>query len=359
MATLLENFEFMGTTVYRNLRGITTGDLLRAGTASGLASGASGLFGGGLVIVGPTPTGESALSANNLKESLVSSLALVSPVAKTGAAALLAAKTGTMGLKLRGVAALTSRVKGLLSARLFVTLGIFTSIPAIYSFFVRTTQYTWNFNWNISDKELDQQLKAKLDQLYGMLGGLAGSTLGYLVCGALPGVASFAFNPAAARVLLGGKGPDGKFEAGTLTEEASDEVRSQLASITNSAFQALVNAQIMRSFKGMRRWLKRPGTPFYEILKASMGKDFEKWGEEGRPAWSFAKVTEDRIEAIKDPRLRNFTEEFVENFADSCIEAGYIVADGISTAMAAQKLMQQQMLGAQQTVEITFDRSSI
>lgn len=358
MATLWENFEHLGTTVYYNLRGITLDDVRRAQKDSVFSSGASALFGGGDVIVDPIPTGESALSPNNLKESLLSSLLLATPVGKTGAAALLAAKTGSMGVKQRGIAALIMRARGLLSGRLFITLGIFASIGAIYAYSLRTTQYVWNFNWQISDKELDQQLKNKLDALYGMLGGLAGSTLGYLVCGALPGVAAFAFNPAAARVILGGKGPDGKFEPGTLTEEASDEVRAQLASLTNGAFQALTNAQILRSFQGIRRWLKRPGTPFYEILKASMGKDFEKWGEEGRPAWSFAIATEERIEKIKDPRLRNFTEEFVENFADSCIESGYIVADGISTAMAAQKLMQQQLLGAQRTVEITFDRSS-
>lgn len=248
----------------------------------------------------------------------------------------------------RGAAGLWRLVSpgiGYLTSNLFVKIGIITSLPALFGTAVRTYQYVYNFNWNQTDQELDSKLKSQMESLYGLTGGLLGSSVGYLVCGALPGATAFAFNPTMARAIMQDLG-----------DEAKDELMGQLAQCSQTAFQTLVNAVITKSFQGTRKWLKRPGTPIYNILVAALGDDnFTKWGDSNRPSFSFAEAVETRVENIKDPRLRNFTEEFLENFSDSCLEASYTVVNTIESQMAAQKLMQQQLLGQQRTVAISFN----
>lgn len=99
-----------------------------------------------------------------------------------------------------------------------------------------------------------------------MTGNVLGSALGYITCGALPGVVAFAFNPAVAKVALR-----------DVNEEAKEEVYSQLATIAQGALRTLVNAVTAKAFKSARRWLKRPDSPFYDILKSKLGKNFTQW----------------------------------------------------------------------------------
>lgn len=263
-------------------------------------------------------------------------------------------KFGEVGLGILAITGISRGAAGLwrlispgigwLSSNLFVKIGVITSLPAMFGFGVRTTQFVFNFNWNQTDKELTEKLKGQMESLYSLTGGLLGASMGYLVCGALPGAASFAFNPAVARAVLDEVG-----------DEAKDELLGQMAQCANTAFQTLVNAVVTKSFMGARKWLKRPGTPIYNVLQAQLGENFTKWGDAERPSFSFNQAIENRVEKIKDPSLRNFTEEFLENFSDSCLEASYVVVNTIESQMAAQKLMQKQLLGQQQTIAINFN----
>lgn len=229
-----------------------------------------------------------------------------------------------------GIIGLKFGLGGLLSSNLF-KFGLLASLPQLWGFVVNTVQYVFNFNWNITDKELDQQIEAKINTFYGMIGQTAGTAMGYLVCGALPGAVSFAFNPTVARVVLANVG-----------EEAKSEVYGQIAQISRGCLNTLVQAAVGKSFKSSRRWLKNPKSPFYKILKDKLGDKFTNWGESAQPSFSFNQSVENRVEKIKDPRLKNFTQEFLENFSESCIEAGYIVTTSIYEQMAAMKLMQEQ-----------------
>ncbi len=225
-----------------------------------------------------------------------------------------------------------------------VSSGVIVSLPNIYSFFVQGFYGVWNFNWNATDQELDKQLEQQLLGLYGQLGAVAGSAVGYLVCGALPGTLAFAFNPTLAAAILK-----------DVAEEAKQEVYAQVAAISNTAFRLLMSKVLIESFKGTRRWLKRPGTPMYEALKTALGENFTKWGDAGRPSFTIAGAVDDRVEKIKDERLKRFTEEFLENFGDACIDAGYTVVNSIESYMAAQKLMQDQILGDDQLIEVEVE----
>ncbi|MBD2743655.1 hypothetical protein [Coleofasciculus sp. FACHB-1120] len=223
-------------------------------------------------------------------------------------------------------------------------IAILVALPVLWSLGLKAIQYVYTFNWNVTDAELDKQLETKLEALYGMTGALVGQLMGYFICGALPGTVAFAFNPAVAKVVLS-----------NVAEEAKEEIYEQLAIIAQGALSTLTNALAIKAFQGTRKWAKRPGSPVYNILKEALGENFTKWGDEGRPSFSFSGQVEERVEKIKDPKLKNFSEEFLENFGEACIHAGTITVTSIHSQMAAQKLMQEQLIGKQQTIAIDLN----
>jgi hypothetical protein len=206
----------------------------------------------------------------------------------------------------------------------------------------------YSFNWNVTDAEIKKQLEGRLNNLYSQLGSAVGSALGWLACGVLPGTLCFFFNPAVAAVILK-----------DVTEEMAEEVWGELAGLQHGATQLLGNAVVAQSFMNTRRFLKKKDSPFYDILKDHFGDRLDKWGNDGQPSWSFQKKVEDKIETIDDPRLKNFTEEFVESLIDSCIEALQMVGRDIGTHLAANAMMQRHLAGlgsGRATVQLDFSR---
>lgn len=231
-----------------------------------------------------------------------------------------------------GVFALITFGTWLLAAPLLVQLGVLLGLTALFAFGIRAIQYVWNFNWAISDQEIEQQIKASFDGFYGLFGEFAGSLMGYLVCGALPGTLALAVNKSVAVAIFS-----------ELGEEAKDELLGQLAGLATTILGTLLNAAILKAFKSGRRYLKKkPNNPLSKILREKMGEEnFKKWGNQSGQTFSLSGQTEEYVENIKDPRLRNFTEEFLEGFSEACIEAGYIVVNTIESQMAAQHIMQR------------------
>lgn len=222
--------------------------------------------------------------------------------------------------------------------------GVFTFV---WSGLVNTSQYVINFDLNISDAALDAQLVNRLNSFYGMLGSVVGSSTGYLVCGAIPGSVAFAFNPGVAAAAMK-----------DLDDDARAEVLGQVNSIARSAFQTLINAELANRFKSTRRFLKlNPDNPFAVAMRKILGEEnFKKWGEANRPSFTIAQdIIEKRIESIKDPRLKSFLENALENFSDSCIESGFILANNFDSQLAAYSLMNRAVLGNPTDVVITFD----
>ncbi len=229
-----------------------------------------------------------------------------------------------------GIVALISFGTWLLAAPLLVQLGVLLGLSALFAFGIRAVQYVWNFNWAISDTEIESQIQQSFEGFYGLFGEFAGSLMGYLVCGALPGALSLAINKSVAVAVYA-----------ELGEEAKDELLGQLAGLANTVFGTLMNAAILKAFKSGRRYLKkRPNNPISQILREKMGEEnFKKWGNQSGQTFSLSSQTEEYVENIKDPRLRSFTEEFLEGFTDSCLEAGYTVVNTIESTMAAQHIM--------------------
>lgn len=237
----------------------------------------------------------------------------------------------------------------LLTLPLLVQLGIIVTLTAIFSLIVIAVQTIYNFDFAITDTEIEEKVKSAFDAYYERVGEVAGKLTGYLVCGALPGSLAFCFNKTMGAAI---------FE--NLKNESKDEIVSDIAAISRSVLQMFAQLLLLKGFKSARKWIKRPGTPLHDLIKKKMGaKNFEKWGKEkfDKP-FTIANKVEERVELIKDPNLKNFTQGFLEGLSEGCIEAGYITAATMDAHIAAQALVARRM-GLSRTdsvVAITFDR---
>jgi hypothetical protein len=235
---------------------------------------------------------------------------------------------------------------GALTVSFLAAGAIGFTLTQVVSVVANTTNFVFNFNANASDAELDAALEAKIESFYGLLGSAVGSSMGYLVCGALPGAIAFAFNPAVGAAIMR-----------DLDDDARDEVYQHVNSISRMAHQTLINATLADKFKSSRRFLKKnPNNVFAKGVKKLMGEEnWKKWGESNRPSWTIHQdVIEKRIEAIPDKGQRQFFEEALEEFADTCLEASHIVANTLDSQMASQALMRTATLGRPADVRISF-----
>ena len=224
--------------------------------------------------------------------------------------------------------------------------GIAFSFQAIWGVCVQSALNLYFFDWNQTDEELDQVVRANYNALGGALGGAAGTSVGYLLCGALPAVSIFAFNEGLGAYLLKEVG------AAYL-----DEISGQLSAVVASTWRALSTHFMIWSFKNVRKWLKKDDNFFAQVIFGERYADIKKsWGEQNTPSWSFAIGVENWIESIKNPFFRAFAEEFVEEGIEACIEAGYVITGGIDQYIIGQKLAQQSVLGKERAVEVIPNR---
>jgi hypothetical protein len=207
-----------------------------------------------------------------------------------------------------------------------VTGFIRWSWEALWSGIIAATQFLYNFNWNISDAELDRQIEQTWNQLAGTAGGTLGNAVGWLACGVLPGTIIFTFNE-----------PLGAYILKNVGEEALEELASNLSNLTRLTFAAASKHAFAYLFKKIRRRI-RGEVP-----------------EDAKP-WSFANQVEEAVESIPNEAMKNFTEEFLEEAAEACIEAGYVVANSLDSWTASQRMSREALMGEQRVIEIEFER---
>jgi hypothetical protein len=247
-----------------------------------------------------------------------------------------------------GVAALLTWAAGSVLGSALVTAGILAALPMLYQFIAASIQVIYNFNWNQTDTQLDEIIDNQMKNLYGVLGEAAGQAVGQFI-GGLAGKAVYLVNPAAARVVTEG-----------LSEERKDEVYSNMAAIHMASSQLLASVAWTKGFKSARRWLKKPDSPFYGMLKSIFGENFTKWGDEGQPSFTFSNYVEEKIETIPDEAWRNFTENFVEGLMEGLTGTLQQTSNAIRNYMVANAIMQRHSLNPQTLVaRIKFDRNEV
>lgn len=238
----------------------------------------------------------------------------------------------------------------LLSGVKWVASWVGFGLTTLLDWIVTTVQFVWNFNWNASDKELDQSVASAFNALGGSLGGTIGNSLGYLACGALPAAVVFYFNE-----------PMGIHILKNVGEEALDELCGNVANLVRQAGNLLIRAVVVSTYKNLRSVLRKPDSVVRREL-VNQGKlnpdQIDKAIAARNKPWSFAIAFDDFIDGIPNEFLRNFTEELFEEFAEACIEAGYVVANSAESFIASQRMANDGFFGNDRTIEITLNRDA-
>lgn len=212
----------------------------------------------------------------------------------------------------------------------------------------------WSFNWNATDEDLDKSWANFVSNLAGLAGGVIGNAVGWLVCGAIPGLAVAKFNKVLGMRILKEVG-----------EEALDELCSNTWNLVRQAANGLARAGMINLYKSTRRAIKRIvagdsdwAKGFSMLAGEGAVQALKGWGEKGSRPWSFALKQEELIESIPIPWLQNFVEEAVEEFQDSCEEAWYVVAATADQWIQEQRFAKQAIHGEMDVVEIYPDREN-
>lgn len=232
----------------------------------------------------------------------------------------------------------------------------------VVSLFVQATNFVMNFNWNATDKELDARLKQDMARLGGLVGGTLGNAFGWLLCGVVPGLVIYKFNPLLGLKVLKDVG-----------EEGLEELAFNLATLVRSVLASAATRIVIESYKGMRRFLKawandqaniplganvNAGLKFLEVLVPGIKGKIKRWGEEGSKPWTFAKARDELIEKLPDGFIEEFAEEFVEETWDACVEALYVVAADVDQWMLEQQIEKEFKNGPEEVVEIRPNREN-
>lgn len=227
------------------------------------------------------------------------------------------------------------------------------SFSSLFGLFVSAITFIDNFDWNASDAQLDMGLETAWSQFGGILGGAVGNTLGWLLCGLGTASGIFLFNE-----------PLGLYLLKEVGEEAFDEILASMRNVLYYSFRLATRAFFVGAYKNLRKLAKKilldPDSDISAMLKGILGLSddaIKSWGS-GKQPWILSQKRENAIESIKSPFWENFVEEGLEEFSDACIESGYVIAGGLDSWFAAQKLTQNTLLGQERAIEITPNRAA-
>lgn len=192
----------------------------------------------------------------------------------------------------------------------------------IWGWIVAGFNYLWAFNWQATDEELNEQIKQSWLMVETRMFGLVGRAFGYLMCGAVPGAIVATFNAPLAAFLLK-----------ELGDEAVSDLLGELGGFFQLAGQAALQSMFLKAYQSIRSLIKRANkNPVIRRALNSVGVNnnvIDKWGEEKGKTWSFSQGLQNWIEGLNDERLQSNVEEFIDEFSDSCLESGYVLAEGL------------------------------
>jgi hypothetical protein len=219
------------------------------------------------------------------------------------------------------------RFFGFLSA---IFRGVGFSFGAIFGAVVRASQAISTFDWNASDREIQEQINARNNALAGTWGATIGSGTGWLV-GIGIGYGLTIVCPVIGSANLA------KLVAGEATLEALEEVGSTAINAVRQTAATLGTNALLSGYRRFRR---------------ALGIN----PPDSAPSWTISGKIEEKIDSIKNPTIRSFTEEFVDEFFDSFIEAGYIFAYELDSQLAAARAANAG--GVSRAVRITPDKEA-
>lgn len=233
--------------------------------------------------------------------------------------------------------------------------GIAFTFQAIWGLIVEATSAIYNFDWNITDRTIDQQFEQAKIMIAGQLGETAGNAFGYLACGVIPSASILVFNEPLALYLLKKVG-----------EEALDELAGNLQALITISFRLLLRSFFLDSYKNIRKAIKsyirtrstREKSAINSFFNGKITDAIDNWGEENSKPWSFSLEVQERIESIDNDLLQEFVEEFYDESKDACIEAGYVIAEGLDEWVLQQSQAEAYREGNEELIELLPDRNA-
>jgi hypothetical protein len=220
-----------------------------------------------------------------------------------------------------------------------------------FGFLVSNITTLTQFDWNATDEEIKKEYETMKAGLASASGALVGRGVGSMVAISLGGVAGLTVpkisGAGLARELIKAGSEEAK-------EEIIDEALSVVQYMKNSATKVLVLEGYMR----FRTLLKSVDEP---ILAAMFGPKAAKyiknvWGTKTAPEFRIAEKFEEKIESIKNPLLRTFVEEAIEEGIESFIEVGMIIAIQLDESL--QQYLLGTGAGSERTIELIPDSNN-
>ena len=222
------------------------------------------------------------------------------------------------------------------------------SATAIMGMIVAAKEFLLNFNWNPSDQDLDNAMKNAFNALPGIVGNTLGKAAGYLLCGAVPGAIIFKLNEGMGMHVLK-----------ELGEEALDELSGEIANLIRATVTALRQAAFAFAHKNIRTLWRESDDKFRKRLEAGgLKKKYvdAALADRNKP-FIIRQEIDKRVENIKSKPLKDFIQNFLDEFDSSCIEAGYVVAGGIDAYAAQQAATRELVNGKQQNIQVEIDEN--
>ncbi len=206
------------------------------------------------------------------------------------------------------------------------------------------------FNWNATDKELKEGLKQRNIQLAAIWGGVFGQGFGWLVALAV------GYGIGYVVPVIGG-GPLARLIAVKVAEEGFDEVISSLTHAVWETTEVIGDNVVANLYMNYRSFFKRLDKETLTILYGERAAHYIKtvWGEEGSPELSFNQYMDDNIEGIRNPYLKGFAEEFLEESWDGFMDGVIIIARSLDEAYAANRAADQNELGTERDLVLLPD----
>ena len=240
--------------------------------------------------------------------------------------------------------------QSLMRKALTILGGIFTfSWSKFWASLTSSVRFILNFNFNTTDAQIDQQIKQAEISLAATKGSLVGQSLGFAICGFLPAATIAVFNEPLALYMLK-----------ELGEEAADEIATSLGNLVTLQIQQAARQTFYALFKNYRTLFRGAAITFAQGL-AGIGiltqDSVDKANKNRNQPWTIAGALEESIESIKDPALQAYAESLWEEFGESCVEAGFIIANSADSYYAQQRIANESMFGSEHTVEIELSRN--
>lgn len=239
--------------------------------AAGAGTIATGLAGGGLLLVGGAVVGWVA-----------------------GGVGTVASSLGVGGTLVAG-----STLGGLAT-------GILTTAEQIYS-----------FNLQVSDDDLLKEIKAAIDNLYEPAGNFIGRQIATIAVGGLTSPPKIKIN----------------IRTMALVWQLKPELRQELLqNVSNFAYQGIqtgLQIAVKYAFLGGRRAIKKLWKQAPEVIRKlvpGLDKAIATWGDKGKEPWSIEDGVNKQVEKINDKRIQNATKGLISGLWQGFSQSIEIVA---------------------------------